>query len=70
LTRSDIDWIRLNNSCRIDLIGEVSTGLPKLSQENITFTNWDNELSRDKNVINLYTEAIDYLIQNYENMSI
>jgi len=70
LLKSDIDWIRLNNSCRVDLIGEVSTRLPKLSEENVTFSDWDSELSRDKNVINLYTEAIDYLIQNYQNLSI
>ncbi len=70
LTKSDIDWLRLNNSCRVDLPQEISTFLPKLSQENVSFEEWDDELSRDKNIINLYTQAIDYLIDNYDNMTI
>lgn len=70
LTKSDIDWLRLNNSCKVDLQEEISTFLPKLSQENISFEDWDDGLSREKNIINLYTQAIDYLIDNYDNMTI
>lgn len=70
LTKSDIDWIRLNNSCGIYLPEEISTYLPKLSQENVSFEEWDDEISREKNIINLYDQAIDYLIDNYDNMTI
>ena len=70
LTKSDIDWLRLNNSCKVYLQEEISTFLPKLSQENISFEDWDDGLSREKNIINLYTQAIDYLIDNYDNMTI
>lgn len=69
LTKADIDWIRLNNSCKLNLIGEVSTLLPGLSDENITFSDWDEDISREKNIINLYTQAIDYLIDNYEKLT-
>jgi hypothetical protein len=69
LIKSDIDWIRLINSFKMTLIGDIGTEIPKVSLREIIISTWDDSLSYEKNVINLYSESIDYLIDNYDSLT-
>lgn len=61
LTDDDIDWIKKNNSFRLSQFNISSATASQKHPLKRTFSTWDDEKSYDKNMINLYTEAILYL---------
>lgn len=63
LLSDDINWIKNNNSFRISQSGGVSSAtVSQRLQSKVIFSDWDSEKSYDKNMINLYNQAIDYLV--------
>jgi hypothetical protein len=61
LISDDISWIKSNNSFGLSQSFFTATASQKL-QSKITFSSWDDEKTYDKNMIDLYTQAIEYLI--------
>lgn len=65
LNDSDIDWIKGNNSFRLSQF-DISTATSSQTHPlKRIFNDWDDEKTYDKNMINLYTQAVLYLSNPY-----
>ncbi len=62
LTDDDIDWIKNNNSFRISQSSISTATASQKHRAKVIFSTWDDEKTYDKNMINLYNQAILHLI--------
>lgn len=62
LNSDDIDWIKSNNSFRLSQSVVSTATVSQRLQSKVVFSDWDISKTYDRNMIDLYTQAIEYLI--------